>query len=237
MHEGHRERLREKLISSPNTLNPHEVLEILLFYAIPRKNTNEIAHQLLDMFDGSLRNVLQADMELLKSVKGVGENTAYFLKTMSKILDLISIDEPTKMRKKITCPMDTLQVVKPLFDNVIKELFILLYLNQDNEVIGKTILSSNSRDYVNLDLQELNRLILIHKPSSIIIAHNHLSGSLQPSKEDDDVTRRFAILLNVAGVNLFDHFIFANGKFYSYNLEGELQKFKKEVDYLLNKKI
>ena len=90
MHEGHRERLREKLISSPNTLNPREVLEILLFYAIPRKNTNEIAHQLLDMFDGSLRNVLQADMELLKSVKGVGENTAYFLKTMSKILDLIS---------------------------------------------------------------------------------------------------------------------------------------------------
>lgn len=233
MHEGHRERLKEKLITSPNSLQPHEVLEILLFYAIPRKNTNEIAHQLLDMFDGSLKKVFSADMEILKSIKGVGENTAYFLKTMSKILDLISVDEPIVEKKKITCPMDTLQIVKPLFESATKELFVLLYLNQDNEVFSKTILSSNSRDYVNLDLQEINRLMLINKPKSVVVAHNHLSGSLSPSKEDNDLTRRFAILLNIAGVTLYDHFIFAENKFFSYKVEGVLDKINEEVKRLI----
>ena len=137
MHEGHRERLKEKLITSPNSLQPHEVLEILLFYAIPRKNTNEIAHQLLNMFDGSLKKVFSADMEILKSIKGVGENTAHFLKTMSKILDLISVDEPIVEKKKITCPMDTLQIVKPLFENATKELFVLLYFSQSKSILTK----------------------------------------------------------------------------------------------------
>ncbi len=232
MHEGHRERLREKILTSPSSLQPHEILEALLFYAIPRKNTNEIAHDLLNRFNGNLRAVFEADMEILKSIKGVGENTACFLKVVSKMMDLISIESP--ISEKIFCPIDTLKIVKPLFSTAVKELFVILYLGEDNSVLGRSVLSSNNRDYVNLDLQEINRLILIHKPKSVVVAHNHLSGCIQPSKEDDVVTKRIALLLRVAGVNFFDHVIFAQDEFYSYHIQGDLAKINKEIGVLLD---
>jgi len=232
MHEGHRERLRNKLLSSPRSLEPHEVLEVLLFYAIPRKNTNEIAHELLNRFDGSLRRIFDADMEMLKSVNGIGENTASFLKTISKVLDIVSIETP--IIDKIACPMDAYKIVKPLFANATKELFVIFYLNAEHKVLGKSILSSDSRDYVNLDLQEINRLILIHKPKSVLVAHNHISESLKPSSADNDVTKRIALLLHLAEVNFYDHFIFCGEKFYSYHLEGVLAKINSEINLLLN---
>ena len=85
MHEGHRKRLRDKFLScGVDNFQDHEVLELLLFYAIPRKNTNVIAHRLLEKF-GSLDAVFDSPLSLLKSVEGVGESTAIFIKTISDI--------------------------------------------------------------------------------------------------------------------------------------------------------
>lgn len=231
MHEGHRERLREKLLTSPESLQPHEILEVLLFYAIPRKNTNEIAHNLLDQFNGSITEVLNADMEVLKTIDGVGANTAAFLKVISKIIDLSSLQAPIK--GKITCPLEAYNQVKNIFKKATKEIFVVFYLGRDSSILGRSIMTSDNPNYVNLDLQEINRLVLIHNPSMVLVAHNHLSENAQPSKDDIEVTKRIALLLQIAGVNFYDHLIFCGENFYSFFVEGELDKIKNELISLI----
>ena len=214
------------MLTSPELLEPHEVLEVLLFYCIPRKNVNEVAHELLKRSNGSFKGVLQSDMQVLAGIKGVGENTACFLKTLNTVFDYIKREETTV--EKITCPLDAKTEAKKIFENANKELFAIIYLAPNGKVLGNTVLTSNKQDCVHLDLNDIGRQLYIHKPHTVLVAHNHLSERVRPSLADDETTKKIGALLSLSGVGFFDHLIFGfNDTCYSYHAEGRL-------DYLLS---
>lgn len=227
VHEGHRERLRNKFIDNKEQLESHEILELLLGYSIARKDTNELAHRLIDEF-GSLENVLNADTELLKGIDGVGETTACLLSLIGYVSkkDFSS----TVSKKKFSSIKDTREILTDLFKNYDHEVFYAVFLNKKNLVKGTLKIDTGLKDTVEIDFNELSRGILINKPSAVIIAHNHFSPIPEPSEEDDKTTEKIYSILKLYKVNLFDHIIISGNNYYSYFYENRLQKIKDKLN-------
>lgn len=225
-HDGHRKRLREKFISGKESFKEHELLELLLGYSIPRKDTNELAHTLIDKF-GSLKKVLTGDVQLLKTIDGVGEKTATFLSLIGYVSKVYEKDENSKI------PISSIEEAKTqlvkLFKDYDHEVFFALYLNLKNKVVGFTKIDNNNENSVNIDFSELSKGILIHNPASIIVAHNHLSKYPKPSFEDDVATEKIFSLLQLHKVNFYDHLIVSGKEIYSYFYDNRLQLIKNKV--------
>ena len=226
VHDGHRKRLREKYISGKESFKEHELLELLLSYAIPRKDTNPIAHDLLDKF-GSLQNVFKADAKLLTTVDGIGENAAYFLNLVGYASTFSAKQE--KAKKPLSNIEQAKDTLIDLFKDLDHEVFYVLYLNDKNRVINMTKLDDNSKNSVAIDFKEITTGILINNPSAIIIAHNHFAKYPAPSKEDDLVTKKIFALLQFYKVNFYDHLIISGDEVYSYFYDNRLQKIKNDI--------
>lgn len=220
MHEGHRERMLKKLLSNSD-LSDHELLEILLFYTIPRKNVNELAHSILNSF-GDIRKVFAADSAALKSIKGVGDRTAAFLITIGKcmrICDEKSFEIPPKFSYE--------DFKKPLiaaFKPFLEEKFVAFYLDAFGNTGLRKIFCSHSAAFVEIDTRELVKGVLLTSPKTVVVCHNHLSGEVSPSYSDDKATRQIYGALRFHGVRLADHIIVSGDKTYSYNASGRLAK-------------
>ena len=230
MHEGHRERMRKKMIERSDFLEPHEVLETLLFYSVPRKNVNETAHKLLDKFGGSVKGVLGAEPNSLLSVEGVGESTVCLLKTVEKLISYVNSEKEEK--HFINNFFDAQNKMSSYFTGLNTEKAVMLFLAKNGSVLGKVEFMGEGEE-VSIDLVKVNELLLSLKPRSVIFAHNHVSGNPSPSPQDYDTTKRLMALFKLNDVSLYDHIIFAQEKFYSFFGSGELQKMKNSLDYLL----
>lgn len=226
VHDGHRKRLREKYVTGKDSFKEHELLELLLSYAIPRKDTNPLAHALLDKF-GSLQNVFTADAKLLTTVDGIGENSANFLNLVGYASAFSTKQE--KAKKPLSNIEQAKEVLIDLFKDLDHEVFYVLYLNDKNKVITMTKLDDNSKNSVSIDFQEITTGILINKPSAIIIAHNHFAKYPAPSKDDDLVTKKICSLLQFYKVNFYDHLIISGNEVYSYFYDNRLQKIKNDI--------
>ncbi len=218
--------MKSKMLNHSESLVAHEVIETLLYYSIPRKNVNELAHKLLDRFNGSVKTLLDADPVILQTVDGVGENTACFIKTIGRIVQFI--EDEKYSNKRINSIFDAQQRIKEYFVNANKEIFIMFFLGADNFIIGKAEFSSNKTDRVELDLDEIERLLVLHKPSAVVVAHNHLSGNPNPSEEDNSTTKRIYTFLHVKNITFYDHLIYSDKEIYSYKEHGQLDKIERE---------
>ena len=138
MHEGHRERLISKLIEGSTILSDHEILEILLFYTIPRKNTNEQAHLLLDNF-GSLKGCFNADYSALVAIQGIGHKTASFIVTLGEIFR--RMEEDKHQLPTIFSYDACKQILIDSFKHLNEEKFVALFLNKSGEIILRKIFS------------------------------------------------------------------------------------------------
>ena len=163
VHENHRQRLREKFLKNPDALNKHELLELLLFYAIPRKNVNPLAHQLLDKF-GSVNGVLSATASELQSVEGMGESTSAFITTLSKLLDVVAEEELEDGLKLFNLENVKKYLIK-FFSNYDKEVFYAFFLSKTEKVIAKVAYTSDKVDEINFLLSEFSRSFASVKPS------------------------------------------------------------------------
>ncbi len=220
VHENHRQRLREKFLKNPDSLNKHELLELLLFYAIPRKNVNPLAHLLLDKF-GSINGVLSASANELLSVDGMGESTSAFITTLSKILDVVSEEEMQEGLKLFNLENVKKYLIK-FFSNYDKEVFYAFFLSKTEKVIAKVSYTSDKVDEINFLLSEFSRSFASVKPYAVVVAHNHPSGNPEPSMKDDSATEKMYLMFSLNGVKLYDHVIVAGNKIYSYNSDGRL---------------
>lgn len=219
MHEGHRRRLIDKFMVKRETISDHELLEIILFYAIPRKNTNEISHNLLDSF-GSLDNIFKSDAETLTSVEGIGMKTAEYLTAIGYLFERSS-NKKTKLPELLnfeTCK----PVLKSAFKNASSEFFIALFLDKDGNFIFRKTFCSHLTNKVEIDLNELVKGVNSLKPDKVIISHNHLSGIVNPSEYDDKATMDIYNCLSLFKIKLADHIIVSNNSFYSYYSSGRL---------------
>lgn len=219
MHEGHRKRLRDKFLScGVDNFQDHEVLELLLFYAIPRKNTNVIAHRLLEEF-GSLDAVFDSPLSLLKTVEGVGESTAIFIKTISDITR-IYIEKKYANCKKMLSPKEMKNKLMMKFIGRQEETVAIMLLDAKRKILYDGIVNKGTVNAVDIYIRKIIELITLYNASAIILAHNHPSGIALPSHEDIRTTAEIGNILRSMRVDLLDHIVVADDDYVSMRDEG-----------------
>ena len=224
--KGHRERVRKKFLENGfNGLEDYEVLELLLFYVIPRKDTKAIAKELIKKFK-TLANVLKADTLELKTINGLGASSITFLKMMGALPEKIYKDELKNQKlikddkNKITDKEVLLSFLRNKIGYEDVEKFYVVYLSSSNEVIAFEESSSGTLDRSSIYPREIYKRVIMENAKSIIIAHNHPSGNTCPSKCDIDITNEIAKGLKNFGALLLEHIIITRDSYFSFLEEG-----------------
>lgn len=233
IHAGHRERMCKKLSENPDSLLDHELLETLLFYSIPRIDTNPLAHKIIRSF-GSLEKVFEASKSELMTVDGVGEKTANLILATGRLCKHVENNRAGKVCLWNFAAVKE-KVTQDFFEEK-KEKIVLYLLNDRQILINKLEFTDNKNFEVATNVTEASKAIAIHKPASLIIAHNHTSGNEAPSMDDDVSTKKINLLCELHGVELTDHVICAGDKFFSYRLSGRIDyiKHNSNINELLN---
>ena len=225
VHDGHRERLRARFaehgLESFNELN---ALELLLCYAIPRRDTNELAHRLLDAF-GSLSGVFQASMQELTSIPGIGENAAMLILMVPQIVKKAHVSK-AKETKIIRNSTDAGNYLLPYFLDEQDEIVMMLCLDNKRAVICCREMGRGVVNCVDANIRRMVETALKVKTTTVIIAHNHPNGVALPSREDDNFTRTLYRSLGLLGITLEDHIIVANDEFVSLADSGVMHLFR-----------
>ena len=213
VHSGHRKRVREKFLRDGiDSFEEHQVLEFLLFYAIPYKDTNELAHRLLDRYR-SLAGVCEAPIDELMREFGLTETAAVLLKLVPD-LSRRYIDSRFSVGTEIE--LETMgDVMKPKFIGRIEEVVVLALGNARGKLIFLDVVAKGSLNSTDVPIRRIVDIAIRHNAKSAFIAHNHPGGSLLPSGDDLDATRLIANTLASVGVKLIDHFIFADEHYVS----------------------
>ncbi|MCR4608009.1 MAG: DNA repair protein RadC [Oscillospiraceae bacterium] len=221
IHDGHRERLRERYKENGlKGFNDINALELLLFYALPRKDTNPLAHELLNWF-GSLQAVFSASVEELKDVPGISDSSAILIKLVPDICKLARITETSK-GKGITDSSLASGFLIPRFMFEESEKVIMLSLDSAKKVKACTDISSGVVNSVDLNIRLIVETALKNKASSVILAHNHPDGDTSPSREDRETTTRIRDSLKLVDIPLVDHIIVSGNDYFSFCDAGYL---------------
>ena len=221
IHSGHRARLLETYFTTGiNSLSDVEALELMLGYAIARRDVNPLAHRLLDEFC-SLHRVFEAPIEKLRLVSGVGPRTAALIRLTA---DLWSRCERSRLTDQLFL-RSTGEIGRYLVartDGVGEERAWLLSLDARCRVIECRELCRGAVNSVNLPFRRVVEAALLANASTVVLAHNHTSGTLLPSLEDVEYTRQIAQALELVDVSLSDHFILGERNYISMKASGML---------------
>lgn len=220
LHDGHRERLRNKIRKFGfECLEDHEKLEYLLFSFVPRRDTNAIAHELLLTF-GSYKKVLDADPEMLVSVKGMTENAALFLHLLPEAFSAYLLSE--KESACLTNPVVCAEAAIARIGRKQEECLLVFYLSETGKVLKTEVTTSGGRHSVSFDRDKLVATAVKCRATYVVLGHNHPNGSLSPSDADIDSTNRIAQALGMSGVKLADHLIVSEYEYHSMRTAGEI---------------
>lgn len=223
MHEGHRERMRERLYLHGKSLTDCELLEILLYDFITRKNTNPTAHRLIDCF-GDLYGVFSATPRLLSAVAGIGRQTAEKIYLLGELYGRIRSCERTYIR--LYNFSEVVQYVRARFARTSCEKLELYMTREDCTLACAHTVSNVDRAKVIIDDKELSLILSEAKPSNLIVAHNHPSGKAEPSQRDDESLESIGKVCRMHGVFLRDSVIVSGEDFYSYYLHDRMGQFR-----------
>lgn len=219
IHDGHRQRRREQFLQHGlDSFADHEILELLLFYAIPRQDTNPIAHELIQRF-GSLEQVLAAPVEELVRISGVGEYAAALLKLVPQVTRRARASSIVRERA-----LDTSERIGAFFvEQFVAERSEIMYqlcLDAKGRMLSCQRISEGDVSSVSLNMRKLVETALRSNAVLVALAHNHPSGVALPSKEDRVATRMAAEALDTIGIQLVDHIIVADDDFISMRQAG-----------------
>ena len=214
VHGMHRERMRDRFIlNGIDNMSPHEALELMLYYVIPRCDTNPLAHELIDTF-GSFSGVLDASVEDLAAIKGVGKKTAVFLKLFLDVNRFYEVDKTSNM-KTFTTIDDVGRFLRPRFLGRRDELVIMLSLDTKNSLIAQQVLFEGNVNSVGFDIRKMVGSALRLNAANIILAHNHPGGVAVPSMKDVQTTEHLRNVMSGVNLKLLDHLVFAGEEFVS----------------------
>ena len=214
IHDGHREKMRQRFLKSGlDAFADHEALELLLYYAIPRRDTNPIAHALMERY-GSLSAVLAAPVEALKKVEGVGESAAILLKLAPQLYRKAKMSDAEQ--ETILSSVERVGAyLLERFAGEKNEVVYQLCLDRKGKLLVCKKLGEGGVTSADLDIRRLVENALLTGASAVVLAHNHPSGVALPSRDDYAATDRAKTALAVVGVALTDHIIVADGDFVS----------------------
>lgn len=214
MAEGHRKRLKKRFINCGlEDFEEHNVLELLLFYSIPRKDTNPIAHRLIDRF-GSLSGVLEAKPEQLVQVDGITENSAVLIKL---IPELIKSYEASKLSSsKVFCTTEEIgEFFVGYYTDVITENVTVLLLGENSEILEKYKLCDGSVTRAGAKVKKLVAKVASKRVKAVAVAHNHPCGTVEASSDDLEFTNKLLEAFSTVNVKLIDNFIVADDKYHA----------------------
>lgn len=215
LHEGHRKRVRDKFLADgfPVHAHPHEVLEMLLFYSIPRGDTNEIAHRLIKKF-GTLANVLEAPIDELLSVKGMGENCVAHFKLILDVVNRYEADASSHAAVFRTSE-EIGTYLLGRFAGVRTERMVALSLNANGRLKSFDIVSDGTCETVGIRARDVVHVAIKTKPNAMVLAHNHPGGLALPSRNDVEATINIQRILKSVGIVLLDHIVISDGDYVS----------------------
>lgn len=214
IHDGHRMRLKNRFLEQGlDGFDDHNVLELLLFYAMPRQDTNPIAHALLDRF-GSLDAVFEAPVEELSKVPGIGENSAAFLKLIPSVARRYEM-ERNRPDEIIDSSEKAGAFLVPIYMLERDEVVYVMCLDAKGKLLCCKELFRGVANTTEISLRKIAELALSKNAFSVIISHNHTSGIALPSAEDERTTKLIKDTLERIGVELRDHIIVAGDDFIS----------------------
>lgn len=219
IHDGHRQRLKKRYINEGlHNFDEIQVLELILFYCIPRQDTNPIAHRLLDRF-GSLSHVLEAPPEELMKVQGIGESAAIFLSMFVSVGRYYRIN-----RYGAEVILNTIEkcgeYITPFFEGRRNETVFLLCLDAKCKVLCCREVGEGSVNSAAVPIRRIVEMALSANATSVVLAHNHPSGIALPSAEDVHTTQRLAAALEAVEIQLVDHIVVADEDYVSHVQSG-----------------
>ena len=221
IHDGHREKMRRRFLHGGlDAFADHEALELLLYYAIPRKDTNAIAHRLMERY-GSLSAVFSAPVEDLQRVEGVGESAAILLRLAPQLYRKARLSD-AEQETVLTSVERVGAYLLERFAGEKNEIVYQLCLDRKGKLLACKKLGEGSVASAELDIRRMVENALLTGASTVILSHNHPSGVALPSQEDYIATSRAKEALSMVGVVLSDHVVVADGDFVSMAERGYL---------------
>jgi DNA repair protein RadC len=222
MHEGHRSRLRELYFEQGlDAMQDHQVLELLLTFSIPRKDTNEIAHTLLERY-GTLDKVFKADLLDLRDVSGIGENSAALIRLFGDVARRIGM---RKQAEKLRTGSEIARYCLTLLSMQKYEVMYLISLDKGRSILHADKISSGTLNETVIYPRIAVECALRHHAYCVLLTHNHPSGNITPSRDDIVTTRSIKEALEPIGIGLLDHIITGKDRAYSMIGASELTPF------------
>ena len=220
-HLGHRDRLKARFERAGIAgLQDYEVLELLLFYALPRKDVKPLAKDLMRRF-GSLKGVLDAGHETLKGVPGIGRQAALFFRLV-RDLGSLYLQQRAEEKEQISSTKELIDYCLSSMGGLKDEHFAVIYLNARNKIIKVETIQEGIVNQAVVYPRKVLEKALTHKASAIILVHNHPSGHVRPSDADIRLTRVLQDTARVMDIVLHDHLIVGENRFFSFREEGIL---------------
>lgn len=223
-HEGHRQRVQEKVYKyGLRSLEPHELLEYLLWYTIPRKDTNNIGHALIEKF-GTIANVIDADPKYLQKIKGVGKRSSMFLTCLPELFSIYKESSSEGKLDVLNTIADCIRFFRSKFEIRKVETFYVICLNSGNQVVKYEQLEGESGVQVNIDTKKFSDFINDSNVVSVLVFHTHPYGQVSPSFEDITTTETIMSVCNTMYKYLTDHIIFNETSHFSFGRNNLMEK-------------
>ncbi len=221
VHAGHRNRMRDRFrASSLKAMEEHEQLELLLFYAIPRTNTNETAHRLLNTF-GSIPAIIDAPLEEIERVPGVGPGAGIFFRFLREFYPIYA-KKHSQPKRIIRKPIDAARMLMDMYTYTEAEAVTMILLNSHKKVLFSGIVYVDGPNSVQVDLRRIAQMALSYDATAMILGHNHPSGISTASTIDLRANEQVEKSLAYLGITLLDHIIVTEDNYYSLAEHGHI---------------
>lgn len=211
-HDGHRERFKDRFLTTGiDSMQPHEILELLLFYAVPRADTNELGHELINRF-GNLAQVFDAPYEELTKVKGVSKHVATLIKMIPSLAQAYAMTKQSDQRV-----FNTPEIIGNYFVsrylNATAEIVYLMLLDSSLQFIACEMIAKGSVNASTVQIRTIVDFVVRHNACAVVLAHNHPRGLAIPSPDDITVTYKVHHALKALEIRFVDHIIVAQNEY------------------------
>ena len=211
-HHGHRERMFERVQKNGwESLSSHELIEMMLFYSIPRVNTNEIAHAMLDKF-GSVKGILDADPRELMKIDGVGAKSVQMIRMLPELLRRY-LNEPSPKSKRFDSIGAIGEYFYRLFLGTHEEQLYMMTFNNRMNLLNCTHISTGVINCSEVMMRKISETIVYSGAAVVAFAHNHPEGMAVPSATDVEATEVLRTHIENMGVQMLEHLVFADKRF------------------------
>ncbi len=207
---GHRKRLKEKFDKTPNILADYEILELMLGYAIPRKDVKAIAKDILKKTT-NMGDIFSLDCA---DIKGAGRETERFFRIVAEFYNRVE-NSKSEFKESITSPLQIYRLLKYSMGFAENELFTVILLNSKSQLISKKILTEGIVNRAIVYPRQIAEYALKEKAVYVVIAHNHPTGDSSPSQKDIELTQHIKESLDTLGITLKDHIIVCKNEYTS----------------------